>query len=239
MEKIVLVITGVFFIGLGLLVYKYPWMIAGYNTMPKEKREKIDIKPIARIMRACFIVMGGVMILFPFIFDWIGLSSWNEFLPLVVIFGGVTVMMILTNLDSSVRGLLWTKGKKLTLLFTVIFIVFIFGSLYQTGQPARITVADNKLRIEGAYGVTIPLEEITHVEVTDTPPRMNFRRNGLSFSNTHKGHFHSKEYGAHLLFLHGGKAPYLLLTTEKNGKILINRSTPEEIDQLFAEINKL
>jgi hypothetical protein len=33
---------GLFFIGLGFLENKFPMMIAGYNTLSEEEREKVD-----------------------------------------------------------------------------------------------------------------------------------------------------------------------------------------------------
>ncbi|MDH6311917.1 hypothetical protein M2137_000676 [Parabacteroides sp. PFB2-10] len=238
MDKIAFIIIGLFFIGLGFMLHKWPMLISGYNTMPKEQRDKIDIKAIARIMRACFAGMGGILIVMPFLFDLIGLSSWKDSLLLVVVFGGIAIMMVLVNMNPSVRAIVHTKAQKITFLVVILFLLLIFGGLYKTAQPAHITVANNRLVIEGSYGISIPLEQIKEVEVTNTAPSMDYRRNGLSFSRYHKGHFHSKEKGAHLLFLHSGQPPYLIITTEKNQRIVINRSTPEEIYQLEQQIKR-
>lgn len=36
-------LVGLLLIVLGFLVEKFPMLIAGYNTIPKEKRDKVDI----------------------------------------------------------------------------------------------------------------------------------------------------------------------------------------------------
>lgn len=235
---------GIFFILLGLSVYKFPILISGYNTLPKKERQKIDIRPIARIIRNCLCTMGVISIGLPFLFDALGVPAWNSYLLPVVIFGGVIVILVLVNLQPAARRIKQSgKTKKNALSITAIVLliagivpVALFGVIYRTAQPAVITVEDNRLNIQGAYGLAIPLEEITQVEVTDNPPRMDYRQNGISFSRYHKGYYYAKGQGAFRLFLHSGKPPYLLLTTKKNGKILINRQTPQEIEQLRKAI---
>ena len=51
-------IAGLLLIIIGFLVVKFPMLIAGYNTMPKEKRDKVDIAGLSRMMRRWFIGIG-------------------------------------------------------------------------------------------------------------------------------------------------------------------------------------
>ena len=41
--------VGLLIFGLGVLVQKYPAMIAGYNTMPREQKRKFDIEGFLRL----------------------------------------------------------------------------------------------------------------------------------------------------------------------------------------------
>lgn len=54
---------GLSLIALGLLVKKFPNLIAGYNTMTKEQKENIDIKGLSTNMRNAFILTGLVVII--------------------------------------------------------------------------------------------------------------------------------------------------------------------------------
>ena len=47
---VVSVIFGVVWLAIALFIRKYPETMAGYNTMPKHKREKIDIEKIGRLV---------------------------------------------------------------------------------------------------------------------------------------------------------------------------------------------
>ena len=58
------IITGLLSIGLGLVVRKYPELIAGYNTMPKDQKERFNIEGYSLLMKKSFIIVGILIILF-------------------------------------------------------------------------------------------------------------------------------------------------------------------------------
>jgi hypothetical protein len=59
------IIIGVFFIAMGLVVHVFKgyFLIAGYNTMSKEKKAKVDTEGLGRLMGIYSYVNGGVLIL--------------------------------------------------------------------------------------------------------------------------------------------------------------------------------
>ena len=61
--EIVNFITAGLMILLGLLVKKFPNMIAGYNTMTKEQQRNVNINGLSSHIRNCFIVIGFVIII--------------------------------------------------------------------------------------------------------------------------------------------------------------------------------
>jgi hypothetical protein len=237
-----MVVMGIFFIVLGLLVYKFPMLISGYNTMPKKEREKINIKPVVQKIRLVFGVMGAILIVVPYLFKLMGVSEWSVFMLIIVTFGGVIIILAWVNLDPEMSKINKTayssKSAKIGIGILIVVVALVFGGIYKTAQPAEIKVTDGKLIISGTYGVDIPLSEITKVEVIDHLPRVIIRTNGLGLGRYSKGYFRLEKYGRSLLFLHSGKPPYLVLATEKNGAVVINRSTPEEIYYLQRLISE-
>lgn len=64
-----MIVTAIIFIVLGIIIKygKMYWLIAGYNTMSKEEKEKYDIEGIATVFRnalfgMAFIIIGGYFI---------------------------------------------------------------------------------------------------------------------------------------------------------------------------------
>ncbi|EDM43251.1 hypothetical protein SCB49_00812 [unidentified eubacterium SCB49] len=91
-----------FFILLGVLIKygKMYFLIAGYNTMPKAEREKVDIDGIATVFRNVMFAMALVMILGYFLADWLN----NPDIENVAFFGalliGVPYLLMKTNSDA-------------------------------------------------------------------------------------------------------------------------------------------
>lgn len=51
-------IFSAFFILLGLLVWRFPKLIAGYNTMTPEQQKKVDVKALKTFMCRVFCAIG-------------------------------------------------------------------------------------------------------------------------------------------------------------------------------------
>lgn len=53
-----IIFISIFFIILGILVWKYPNLIAGYNTMTQEQKNKVNIKALKSFMCSTFCAIG-------------------------------------------------------------------------------------------------------------------------------------------------------------------------------------
>ena len=56
-EIFIHILTGVFLIVVGLLVKRFPMLIAGYNTMPAEKKKNVDIAGLSSFMRRHLVII--------------------------------------------------------------------------------------------------------------------------------------------------------------------------------------
>lgn len=74
MMAILIISFGLFMIGLGFLIKKYPNLIAGYNTMSKERKEQVDITGLSTFMCNGFIIIGLLCIGGYSLFKLIGLD---------------------------------------------------------------------------------------------------------------------------------------------------------------------
>ena len=57
------IITAAMLVLIGLLVLKFPKLIAGYNTMTPEQQKKVDIKRLKTFTCRAFCVMGIAILL--------------------------------------------------------------------------------------------------------------------------------------------------------------------------------
>lgn len=228
--------TGVFLIIMGFLAGRYPVFIAGYNTLPQKERDKINVKAYSRFMRNCFFLMGGLIILVSSILTWLKMSHAIGTSVLVILIIGVFLTIFLSRKYS--KGVTSSRINTTSLwivLITIFSVVLI--SIY-VAEPAGVGVKDNVLYITGVYGMSIPLEKVTKVEILDTLPSVRMRTNGLSFGKFHKGNYRMENIGRVKLYLHSGKPPYLVIYSEGNVPIIVNRSTPEKIERLYQQLKK-
>lgn len=87
METTVL-ITAFILIGLGVLVKRFPILIAGYNTMSKEEKMNVDVKGLSAFMCYSLVGMGTVPVLAYYICLGLGHADWASyclFLPILYI----------------------------------------------------------------------------------------------------------------------------------------------------------
>lgn len=74
MDAFVVWLLAVLFVVLGLLVSKYPKLIAGYNTMSPERQKKVDAKGLAAFMCRSFCMMGLLVVVLYYLLTWGGMN---------------------------------------------------------------------------------------------------------------------------------------------------------------------
>ena len=63
-------IVGLLMIGIGFLIKSFPNLIAGYNTMSKDKKKNVDIEGLSTFMRNGLIAIGLTIIIGYYLFKW-------------------------------------------------------------------------------------------------------------------------------------------------------------------------
>lgn len=59
-----ILIFSAFFVLLGLLIWRFPKLIAGYNTMSAERQKKVDVKGLKRFMCLACCAIGVLIFVF-------------------------------------------------------------------------------------------------------------------------------------------------------------------------------
>jgi hypothetical protein len=223
-------------IGIGFLVKAYPNLIAGYNTMSKERKESVDIEGLSTMMRNGLIAIGITIILGNFLFKWIGLTQYASNIILAVTFIGTIFLVISAQkYDHSKK-----KNSSLTYAILGIILLAVIGLLAYGYMPAKPIITNDSIRFTGMYGFEIPTSDIESVELLSSIPTVKLRTNGFSLGSVHKGFFNLEKYGKCRLLLHSNKPPFLDLSRSHAEKIIINykdQALTEEIhDKLRAVI---
>jgi len=100
------IITGLVLIAIGIVVKhaKMHNLIAGYNTMTPEQKSNFDIDGFATFFRNCFALMGLVIIIGHFLFDWLEFEVGKYFIITIGIVGGLPFLLIMSKKFYKNRG---------------------------------------------------------------------------------------------------------------------------------------
>ncbi len=211
-------------IGTGFLVKSSPNMIAGYNTMSKDKKRNIDIEGLSTYMRNSLIIIGLSIIVGYYLFKWIGFTMIADSMILIVTLVGVTIMVI--NAQRFDHNKNKTKKTKITYYFLGFAIAFVIGLITYGYIPSRAIIINDTIRFTGMYGFEMNASEIESIELTDMIPTIKMRTNGFSFGLVNKGFFNLDKFGKTRLLIHSDKSPFLIISKSNADKLIINCISP-------------
>lgn len=230
-------IVGLFMIGMGFLVKSAPGMIAGYNTMPKDKKKNVDIEGLSTFMRNGLITIGLSIIIGYHLFEWIGFTMIANSIILIVTLVGVTILVI--NARKFDHNENKYKKTKLTYFIHGLVILFVIGLIAYGFIPSKTIYGTDTIRFSGMYGFEISNSEIDKVELSDTLPTIKIRTNGFSFGTIKKGFFNLDKFGKSRLLIHSDSAPYLILSISNGDKVIINFKDKIETEKTYNKIKTL
>ena len=228
-------------IALGFAVDRFGWyhLISGYNTMSKERQERVDIKKVARLIAWMCYGIGAMFLIIALI----ELAGWNVpiepfFLVLMVFIVGMLWWM--QRYDGNIydeAGHLRPDGKKRLIPIIIVSVVLLVGVpalLFWFSQPTEVTVTDEAIVIEGSYGREVPFDEVDDVTWT-TLPEIARRTNGADTGTRLTGNFRTEAGEDVLLFIDRDVEGVIRIDwSEKT--IYLNQSSVEETRQLYESI---
>lgn len=84
MDSLFVWLFAAIFVLLGLLVRKYPKLIAGYNTMSSERQKLVDVKGLTAFMCRTFCIIGLLVVLVYYLLLWGGMAEMAAVLVSVI-----------------------------------------------------------------------------------------------------------------------------------------------------------
>jgi hypothetical protein len=235
-------LIGIFFIFLGLSVHVFKWyfLISGYNTMPKEKKANVDTTGLGRLMGIYAYFNGGVFTLMGIL---LALGFKPVHTPAIVLFVVSTIYLLIKaqkydgniyDKDGKLRKGAW-KEFIIPAVIGVGTLVFVGVLLFFSSQSTKVTVLEEGIEIHGMYGDVYAWESMSNVELITELPTIELRTNGSALGSNLKGHFRTTELGSVKLFVDTSKPPFIYIETDE-GNIIFNLENDKETQEIFKEI---
>lgn len=238
------IVAGLMFVlSIILLSGRGSWLIAGYNTMSKEKQNKYDSKKLTRATGIMTIIISLALLALAF-------SLLNAIVFLIIVFVSVIIIIIYTNKyclkpdsDNEETDLMIDKGKgsflniktMIGIGFAIIVFLLVGVSMYFSSKPPVYTFSNATLIITTQFGEKVNLAEIQSVQLKDDLPVIESKINGLGLGYIQKGKF-SSDIGNVTLYIDSSKPPFIYIKTTSE-LIILNDQSKSKTETLFNELN--
>ena len=228
------VFLGLFFIAMGFITLKSPWMIKQWRYASEEKRKNIDIKGLQELYCKSMIC-GGLSLILVGIVNYFVKGNWSIYALIIIVFAMTGYMIARTRrYDKNPKS-----KKEMTIAATImaLSLFFVVGLFIVGKMENQITINDSALTIGGMYGFTIAKGEIDTVYMAQLSelPKIEMRTNGYNDGQILKGNFRLKDWGGCKLFVHDTKAPVIVIKREGKYTIL-NLYDAEATKKLHDEL---
>ena len=226
----------------GWLVYKFPMLISGVNTMSKKRLEKVNLEGLKRDFRNAFLICGGVLLLLGGISTLVHVPEGVHFVALlVVLFALIVACMLLSRKHD--LGLQGEEGKKewrknrVAIVITLAVFVTVSLFFFKGSKPATVEVSDDYITAKGGgYSASIPVADIETATILNDWPAISLRTNGLSTDNVSIGHFRLKNGESCMMFLCDDGGPLLEVRTLDGKLYYLNCATEEGTMEMIKEV---
>lgn len=237
-------IMGVILMLTGWMVYKFPILISGVNTMSKKRLAKVDLDGLKRAFRNVFLICGATMLLLGGLSTMVHVPMGVHLIVLVVVMMALVVacMLLSKRYDLGLQG---EEGKKerrknwIGVIITVVAFAVILIFFFKGNKPATVEVSGGYITAKGSgYSASIPINDITEANLLTDWPSFPIRTNGIATENVGIGHFRKKGGESCMLFVCDDGGPLLEVRTVDGGLYYLNCATEEETIEMIAKVKQ-
>lgn len=220
-------------IGFILTEKNAPTLMSGYNTLSDEEKAAYPLAASVRFFKRFHWGMGLLSLLG-------GVCFWVLDYPELAL-NTVVLFPLLAYGYFIYRQMRYAPKSQKTLMRFVFVLLLVVtagvGFLFVYGaQPNTLQLRDTVLIIDGMYGVSLPKEQISGIQLTDSLPKIRMKTNGYATANLHKGFFRTKDGRTLRLFLSDRDAAMLHIQLVA-GKDIYYQSPDENAEALYEKVN--
>ena len=237
-------LSGVTLMLTGWLVYRFPMLISGVNTMSKKRLAKVDLDGLKLAYRNVFLICGGAMLLFGGLSTLVRIPMGVHLIALVVVFLALVIACVglSSRFDLGLQG---EEGKKerrknwIGIIISVVAFAVILFFFFKGSKPATVEVSEDYITAKGGgYSATIAMSDITEAKILTDWPDISIRTNGISTEDVGIGHFRTKGGESCMLFVCVDGGPVLEVHTADGGLYYLNCATKEETLEMIAKVKQ-
>lgn len=241
---LILIIMGLsalplFILGLCMRKGKGLMLLAGYNTMPKAERDKIDKKALS-------IMAGNLLLRMSLELALMGLAiylgfTWAFAAFLIILIADPCILAV--RLSRKTKNVSTSKTSRIIIVGITAICIIAVALMFITGEDEpSVIISHDAIQIEAMYGVNLDVSEIRAITLIDSSMKdigIGSRTNGYGgIGTTLRGHFHSDSLGDYLLFVKSDSSPTIFIECKSRENIYLSFSNAETTLSIFNELKE-
>lgn len=236
---IIFVLTTIplFILGLFIKKGKGLMLIAGYNTLSKEERDKVNKEELSRTVGNLLIRMAIEILLLGVAINY--RLKWAIVILILLIITDTSISVIKLNRNNPIKSSS-KAGSKASAAITIITLIGVGIMFFYGEKEPVVSIRDDKIKIEGMYGLEVNFSEVTRITLIDSSMKeigLGHRYNGYGgFGDTFKGNFRSEGRGNYLLFVNSSSPFTLHIERENDKDIYISYKNSDKTKALYQEL---
>jgi hypothetical protein len=128
----------------------------------------------------------------------------------------------------------WVIAVAIVITITVIVIVAFM--MNRDSQSAEYQIEDGRLAISCSFGVSVPLDEIDGLTLTETAPEIETKTNGAGIGSMHKGEYRLSDGTSARLYI-DTSVPLFVRFSQGGTVYYLNAENAEATQALYAELS--
>jgi len=220
-------------IGFILTEKNAPTLMSGYSSLTDEERAAYPLRESVRFFKRFHWSIGLIALLAGTTLFSVGKDDLA--IQTVVLFPLIAYLYFMYRMIGFAPK---RQRRMLQYLFVFMLIVNVgIGVLFSySDQPNTLELRDSVMIIHGMYGVTLPKEQISSIQLTDTFPATRFKTNGYATGDVRKGHFRTRD-GRTVRLLLTDRTTTMLYIKLTEGKDIYYQSPDESPEVVYEKLN--
>jgi hypothetical protein len=234
----VLIVLALSFIVLGVMIrfFKWYWLIAGYNTMPKGRKRQVDTEGLGRFMGNSLFLLAGVMVAGG-VMSHYKVPGSSLVMPLATTAVVIYMLIKAQRFDSGALNPDGTMKLSTRIILGSVFVFFaVVGVLiFSNTFASEVVLNAESVQIKGIYGIEIKFNQIDAITLEESLPTVLRRTNGFSAGSTLKGHFLLQDIGRAKLYVNVKSPPFIYINTV-DSLIILNQGDRQSTEKLYRTL---
>ncbi|MFP4017259.1 MAG: DUF3784 domain-containing protein [Halanaerobiales bacterium] len=215
-------------------------LIAGYNTASAEEKENVDEEKLGNLVGNFCLVLAAAFLL-TYLLRFIGLKL-PIFLPYAILL--ITLPYILYKAQKYDHNEKKDKKKiRKENIISIVIILVVVAFIGYTFLPTDVVLNEEFFQVKGLYGIKVPLENISDIQLKQDIPAILVRTNGIGGVGIGaRGYYKLEGIGTGKLFLQDkATGPYIMIHYNKVGSgeeayLIINYNDQGKTRNLYRRL---